>query len=199
MDIFIKLLSPLSYLKIKHKQKRFIDFTMPLIFAGLVSVVYLMLPKPFSLFGVNGIILSTSSFLQFLTGFYVASLAAIATFPNKNMDVVTDGIPLLLKGRALSRRQYISYMFGYLAFLGGALVIFEIIVKALYPNIVIWLGLINEQSFLILKVSFILFYFFYIFQLLLITMYALYYLTEKIHESKTEFTGEIGGVNDDKN
>jgi hypothetical protein len=30
-------------------------------------------------------------------------------------------------------------------------------------------------------------------------MYALYYLTEKIHESKTEFTGEIGDVEDEKN
>jgi len=192
MDILSKLVSPLKYLLIDHKQKRMVDIFLPLVFSLSICIAYVSLPVPFAILGEAGLISSLNGFVQIISGFFIAALGAIATFPNKNMDEVTDGIPLLLKGSSLTRRQFLSYMFGYLAFVGFFLVLLGILVLALTPSIEFWSGSISPQYVYLLKIAFLLVYFFVFNVLLLTTLYGLYHLTEKIHENKSEFTSDIG-------
>jgi len=192
MDILLKLFAPLNYLKIGHEQKRVLDFLLPLILGGSVAILYASLPEPFIILGDKGVLNALGGLLQFLTGFYVASLAAIATFPNKNMDDFTDGIPLKLNNTEITRRQYLSYMFGYLAFLGFLLVALGFIILVLEPSINVWASVIDARWIFISTLVFIAVYFYYVSKLMLTTLYGLYYLTEKIHQTKPEFDGDIG-------
>jgi hypothetical protein len=194
MDILRKLFTPLRYSRIEHKQKTYVDLYIPAILAIIVCIAYIFLPVQFTIIGKEGIIKSLSAFLQVVSGFYIAALGAIATFPNKNMDVLMDGIPLQLDNHPLTRRQFLSYMFGYLAFIGFFLVLLGIFTEAISPNIIHLKNSINLQVFITLKLIFIYIYFFLFCKMLLTTLYGLYYLTEKIHEIKSEFSGEIGSA-----
>lgn len=194
MDILFKLLTPLNYLRIKHPQKRLVDIVLPLVFSTLICIIFYFLPKPVVLLGQNGLISSLTGFLQVLAGFFIAALGAIATFPNKDMDKPTDGIPLKLNELVLTRRQFLSYMFGFLAFTGFILVLFSKMVLSAEPNIIYLLGNVNEQCGLWLKLIFSFFYFTIFNSLLFTTLFGLHYLTEKIHEGKAEFTSSLGGA-----
>lgn len=199
MDILFKLFTPLNYLRIKHHQKRLVDVVLPIVFALLICIAFYLLPKPVALLGQNGLISSLSGFLQVLAGFFIAALGAIATFPNKDIDEPTDGIPLKLNELVLTRRQFLSYMFGFLAFTSFTLVLLSKIVLSAEPNIVHLLSNISEQYRLWFKLSFTLFYFTIFNSLLFTTLFGLHYLTEKIHEEKPEFTSDVGAAKKHRN
>ncbi len=198
MDILYKLFAPLKYKKIKHQQKSIVDVYLPLIVAVLSAIMCIFVPEPVVILGEDGLLKSLSGYLQFLTGFFVASVAAIATFPNKNMDVITDGIALRLNGEQLTRRQFLSYLFGYLAFLGLMLVAIGGVAELFEKNIQLLLTLSTSMLLMIFKGVFLIIYLYYVFSIMFITLYGLYYLTEKIHENKAEFTGEVGNAAESK-
>lgn len=194
MDILFKLFTPLNYLRIKHPQKRLVDIVLPLVFSSLICIAFYFLPKPVALLGQNGLISSLSGFLQVLAGFFIAALGAIATFPNKDIDEPTDGIPLKLNELVLTRRQFLSYMFGFLAFTGFILVLLGKMVLSAESNIIYLLSNVSEQCGLWLKLVFSFFYFTIFNSLFFTTLFGLHYLTEKIHEEKAEFTSSLGGA-----
>lgn len=192
MGILCNLLTPLNYLRINHSQKRLIDIVLPIVFSLLICITFYFLPKPVTILGQNGLISSLSGFLQVLAGFFIAALGAIATFPNKNIDEPTDGIPLELNGRILTRRQFLSYMFGFLAFTGFVLVLLGEIVLSAELNIAYFLSDFDEGVVLWLKLLFLFIYFTAFNSLLFTTLFGLHYLTEKIHEQKPEFSSSLG-------
>lgn len=74
------------------------------------------------IFGDHGIVQGVNGLLQILTGFYIASLAAVATFNKQSMDEVMPGEPPIVDVRGgkieqLTRRRFVCSMFGYLAFI----------------------------------------------------------------------------------
>lgn len=192
MGILFKLFTPLNYLRIKHPQKRLVDIVLPLVFSSLICISFYFLPKPVALLGQNGLISSLAEFLQVLAGFFIAALGAIATFPNKNIDEPTDGIPLKLNELVLTRRQFLSYMFGFLAFTGFILVLLSKMALSAQSNITYLLNNVNEHYVLWLKLVFSFVYFTIFNSLLFTTLFGLHYLTEKIHEEKAEFTSGVG-------
>lgn len=192
MDILFKIFVPLNYLRIHHPQKRRVDIYLPVIFSSLTCVIFYYLPKPIILLGETGLISSLTGFLQMLSGFYITALAAIATFPNKNIDEPTDGVPLSLDGHVLTRRQFLSYMFGFLAFTSFILVLVCKIILGAESNIIYLLSSIPKECILWIRL-FILFVYLLAFNsILFTTLFGLYYLTEKIHEQKAKFTSGIG-------
>jgi hypothetical protein len=197
MDIIYKLLAPMRYLKISNRQKRLVDFVIPIIIAILTCLISYFLPKPIALLGDKGMIDSVSGFMQVLTGFYIAALGAIATFPNPNIDSPTDGIPLKLGDKVLSRRQFLSYMFGFLSFVSFILVFFSKIIISAGSNIELLLSSFNPIYFNPLKYLFLFVYAYSISLIMLTTFFGLYYLTEKIHEDKAVFTSKVGDAKDE--
>jgi hypothetical protein len=116
MGAFFTLLSPLEYLRVRHPLKRAVDrwwTTLPGLIGGLVAASW----HGFNLFGVNGIVLGVNGLLQILAGFFITSLAVIATFSGTTykIDDPFEGEAALLDGEALTRRQFLCHLFAYLA------------------------------------------------------------------------------------
>ncbi|HAS3930571.1 TPA: hypothetical protein I6317_003470, partial [Vibrio cholerae] len=81
-----KLLKPLYYLKIKHEQKLFIDIYLPLMVAALFLFLLSRTSVEIAFVGKSGLVQLVNGLLQVLIGFFVASLAAVATFQRPGMD-----------------------------------------------------------------------------------------------------------------
>tara|TARA_Y100000296_G_scaffold77626_1_gene99406 strand:+ start:1535 stop:2152 length:618 start_codon:yes stop_codon:yes gene_type:complete len=190
MHIVFKLLSPLAYLKIHHPQKRVVDFLLPTIFSALVTFILVYFSDNLVILEKDGVVESFSKLVQFLTAFYVAALAAIATFPSKNMDVPTDGTSLKLNNRVLTRRQFLSYMFGFLSIEGFTVIFLSQIAILMHDPIAQLESVIGDGGYEILRIASVFIFNLSIASLLFTTLYAVYYLTEKIHETQSTFTAE---------
>ncbi len=197
MDILFKLFSPLKYWKIKHKQKQKVDALFPLISSLLFCLMYYFLPVRFELLGEKGLVATISDFIQVLTGFYIAALGAIATFPNKEIDEPTDGVPLKLGNEVLTRRQFLSYLFGYLSFAGFLFVLVSILLINVSDSLYLKSYLYSSSALETISIIFLFFFFLSFCSIMYTTLYGLYYLTEKVHEYKPELQ-ELGDAVDSK-
>ena len=89
----MKLFSPLSYLRIKHEEKDWYDYKVPVIASVIVTIVYHFHANKISLIETNGLLLQVNGLLQVLIGFYIAALAAVSTFSSSSIDEVMAGVP----------------------------------------------------------------------------------------------------------
>lgn len=188
MIIRSHLLRPLDYLRIKHPQKTKIDIVIPFILSAGSTIIAIILPLPIKLFAYGGLVASVTNLLQILSGFYIASLAAVATFNKPGMDQKLAGKPVKLKQRfkgtfkeeELTRRRFLCLLFGYLSLMSIFIYFFGAVSNIFRENIrVIFPGTMH----LYLRITFIFSYLFFFFNLLLTTLYGLYYLVDRIHRA----------------
>lgn len=187
MSKISRLFKPLDYLRIKHSEKIWYDLWIPLICSIISFFILFFLPKPIQIFGTNGLIKIFTGLLQILTGFYIASLAAVATFNKDGMDQEMSGDPPTLKiiyrGKyqidKLTRRKFLCLLFGYLSLLslilyfigeGSNLIIDNI--KFLFP----------VQAHIYIKWSFIWIFLLLSFNLFISTLLGLFYMAHRIHK-----------------
>lgn len=186
----IQLLTPFRYLQIKHVVKHRIDFVLPAIVGLLMSGVVLALGSKVPIFGGEGYVSLITGLLQILTGFYIASLAAVATFPSPTLDQPLDGEPATLnenrkgvgKKIHLTRRRFLCFLFGHLAllsiglyFVGGLANLMSTAVAELVPIYAHWW----------VRAIFVVLYSVTSAHLFLVTMLGLYYLSYRIHRPPT--------------
>lgn len=188
MNALGRILKALDYLRIRHPAKYKYDYFIPAALTVVsVSTLYL-LPINVSIFGQQGIISAVTGLLQILTGFYIASLAAVATFDKPGMDDVMPGdkpmkLRVTKKGERtdeeLTRRRLLCLMFGYMAFLSillyfvgnGAMLLTENM-RSIIP--VKW----HDLS----KWFFVTGYLFCVSNLMITTCLGLYYMIDRIHQ-----------------
>lgn len=182
MFVFSKLLKPLKYAQINHNEKKWFDVFLPCVFALGFILVIKQLPAPITITGKDSLVSLVNGMLQILSGFYIASLAAVATFQKEGMDEPMEGIPPTLNGVALTRRNFLSYLFGYLAFVSICLYFTGGFVNLIQPNVPNMLGgLVNKFS------SFFLFiYLVLAFNVFFTTVLGMHFLIDKIHETKPQ-------------
>lgn len=191
-----QLLSPLTYLRIRqgkgrfYYSKRFYDFGLPITLGILTSMICFSLPVEPVLLGDTGILNQVSGLLQLLVAFFIAALAAVATFDRKSMDQEMRGHPALLKrwdpqeekesDKVLTRRQFVCHLFGYLAFSSLFLLFMIIVAKMVYPS----LEKVIEFKFLECLEVFSIFSFWCIFwNIIISTVLGLYFLSDRMqHE-----------------
>lgn len=194
----IKLIyKPIDYLNIKlsdqSKQKYNLDILFPFCIAFAFSCILLFINymdnsinifyKDISLLG------SITSFFQSMPGFYIAALAAIATFPSDSMNkTMAEPTPYLLRDKDekdedknrdfLSRRRFLCYMFAYLSFISIFFFFMSVTLSFIYSfklfqicDIFLYLGYFI--SCLIV--------FYIVFQTIFITFLGLWYLGHRIH------------------
>ncbi|WP_205960273.1 MULTISPECIES: hypothetical protein [Pantoea] len=192
MMIFYQLLRPFGYLTIKKvKGKSLYDWIVPLIF----SIISLLLIS-FSHGGIQlavgdgGLVSKLTGFISNLPGFYIAALAAIATFnragidklliSNNNSgssqspyivvkDVKSNGIPMKIEVE-ITRRVFLCLLFSFLTAESIILVIFSFLFSFLL------LPAAHYLSFIYLTVFIFVFW-----QLIVSTFFGLYYLGDRIH------------------
>lgn len=181
-----QLFSPLSYLRIRHPLKVWFDWVVPATVAAACIAIVIVLPKPLPILGDDGLITVITGLLQILVGFYIAALAAIATFQREGLDNLLSGDPAQLnvvrngvpRTMLLSRRRFLCYLFGYLAFSGLALYFIGASANLLSANLQAliptgWASLAKYVSAGL--------YLFWTANVLVTTLLGLHYLTDRIH------------------
>lgn len=184
---FKKLLKPLYYLRIKHDQKFIIDVMLPLIIAAIALLLINNSPLQLRFIGDNGFVKLVNNLLQILVGFFVASLAAVATFQRSGMDEPMVGTSPTLNKKKVTRRQYLCYMFGYLSFMTISLYFVGGILELMMPTIKLMLG----NSFNQFRQVGIFVYLTLVANIILTTMLALHFLTDRlVREDEVEIIEE---------
>ena len=191
-----RLLRPLLFLSIKG----IVEFKwMYTSILTILSIIYIYIyPTEINFQGKDSWIAAILSCLQVLPGFYIAALAAIATFPNINLDRPLDGDEVsvylsedgVMQKVVLTRRRFLCFTFGYLSFSSilllllcswiqlatPTLLISTVLNKALY---VLTVNLyINQSTIDFIALSIILFI---LYQIVCVTLLGLFYLTDRIH------------------
>lgn len=187
-----RLLTPLLYLRIDRQGKVFDELLLPVILLAFTYLVFWALDWKLVIFGSSGLVAGVGSYLQVVTGFYIASLAAVATFNQKNMDVRMAGdSPSLVvewKGRKLeeklTRRRFLCFLFGYLSFLSVFVYFGGVGANLLAQPLVTKLP--TEAHFWV-KWGFVSIYLLVVYNLICTTLLGLYYMTERIHRPESEF------------
>lgn len=188
MIIFDKLFKPLDYIRIKHSEKLWFDAILPAILATLCAVCLYMLPKPIAFIGKDGVISLVNGILQILSGFYIASMAAVATFQKDGMDDQMEGMPPKLKiikrkkpiYKNLTRREFLTYLFGYLAFMSILMYFVGGFVQLTSGSI----SIVTAEMHLWIKYVLVGLYMFVVFNILCTTILGMHFMIDKIHRPK---------------
>lgn len=183
-----QLLRPFSYIVISHPAKKMVDWYVPLGFTILMLVLLLPFRAHLNIWGGDGLILSIENLVQGLPGFFIAALAAIATFgkhstldkiipkPTPTLKTLFNGAWLIMD---LTRRRFLCLLFAYLTVLSILLSLVAACMRTvagparlLLPGYIVdWLSLIVTTGYLL-----------FLFQLMVVTMWGLYYLGDRIHQ-----------------
>lgn len=192
-----RLFVPLKYLRLHHPEKWLFDWALPLVVTIAVWAPLMAFGNEVAVFGEHGLVNSLHSILAILTGFFIAALAAVATFNGPNMDeriAGNDSVRLrhrttyqnLETGKKetieeyedLTRRRFLCFMFGFLAYSGFILLLVALFAEA-FPAM--FASAVPTGWLPVLKGAFLLVYGFAFFQLVIITFLGLFYLTDRIH------------------
>lgn len=174
--VFTKLFSPLNYLRITHKEKCFFDFILPFLFTTIFLIINNnLLPYKLPIIGNNGIITIVNGIFQILAGFYIASLAAVATASLPRLDEEMKGIKpkyLSKKSKKITRRIFLAHLFGYLSFMS----LFLYFIGGFATISVMNIAFLFENIYLKLICSFV--YLFFIFNIIFVTILGLFFMIE---------------------
>jgi hypothetical protein len=188
------LLRPFAFRKIEHPHLRPLLTWVPAALAAIIVILFIILPVMPPTLGPLGLTGHVLSFVSILPGFYIAALAAVATFDRDRLDLeMEDPAPALeleTRGKTssvpLSTRMFLCHMFSYLTALSFTTVVICIFGNIVGPSVSAILVLILKTKFipiavLGLKATFIFLVTWIVAQILLVTMLGLYFLAERIH------------------
>ena len=186
INILKQLFTPINYLRINHPLKSWFDIYIPLFLTVITVSILFFLPHTPAVFGEGSIVFMITDLIKILVGFYIASLAAIATFPRVEMDelISGDSATLVVERRGklktieLTRRRFLCYLFGYLAFVGMFLYFSGSAASMLKSS---FQELISPTYLLWIKWVFISGFTFITFNLFITTLLGLHYMTDRIH------------------
>ncbi|MCK9715008.1 hypothetical protein LT722_20400 [Pseudomonas syringae pv. syringae] len=181
-----QICQPLSYLAIQHPQKWKIDWLFPALAA--VICVYFSADEAWqtAAYRTGGPISMLLGFFQCLPGFYIAALAAIATFGRTDIDdilpepaptvkLTTRGENILIK---LTRRRFLAMLFSFLTCESIVLVLYSVFFLSCGGEIS---DIRHFGDVALLGLTFI--FYTLLFQMVAATFWGLFYLGFKLHES----------------
>ena len=186
--LFYQLLRPFDYLKITHSEKWKFDWLIPGVIALSAAALYAVLRGNIVMYGERGAVERILSLVQILPGFYIAALAAIATFgrndidremppPTPTVEIRVGGIPNTIP---LTRRRFLCFLFAFLTaeslsvwIIGSAGMLLAPLVAGTYSAYLI------GGAF---DVVFAAIVFFMFSQMIVITFMGLYYLGDRLHQ-----------------
>ena len=199
-----QLAVPCNYLRIRSgrtffQSKIVYDWVLPaLLTIGLVAIV-VWIGAPLAIFQHPGIAKWLIQLLALMIVFFLAALAAVATFERKGIDdrLAGDDATLSVRNRLgggrirrnLSYRQFISYLFGYLSFLALLLFLFVIFATAGWPKIeqkTCVVPIVHRALVEIVDPVMFVVLFFALWQLFVTALLGIYFLTERIQSLNEE-------------
>lgn len=126
-----QIFNPLSYMLIRHdglnffNSRQFFEILVPILFGVVVFIISINRVVHITMHGNDGYFSNIYGLYQILAPFFLAALAATATFSNKNLEKPLRGRDAYVmrwdnqlsdrKKVIISRRAYITSMIGYLS------------------------------------------------------------------------------------
>ncbi|WP_263081016.1 hypothetical protein [Endozoicomonas sp. Mp262] len=195
--IIYQLTRPFAYLQIKHEDKWLYDWAIPCIFTCLSLAFLFFLSGLEQVVGDNGLLSSILGFTGNLPGFFIAALAAIATFNRKDIDQLVSGkkaeVKILNSNQfiniQLTRRRLLCLLFAFLTT--------ESLLINLYGHFGLAVTLNSEPQLTTIAIGdqsinmnlgavaswgYVTFFMFMLWQMITSTMFGLYYLGDKLHQ-----------------
>lgn len=183
------LLRPFSYLTIEHRSKWVVDWVYPLILTFL-SLAVIFVAGHFgtvSLYGDGGLVGKILGFVQNLPGFYIAALAAIATFNridiDKTMPAPAPRLDITVQGKTvaieLTRRRFLCSMFAFLTAENLILIVLAIFAQSLCVTIKAKLALPYQVW---VSGGFMFTFLLLFWQMMIASFWGLFYLGDKLHQ-----------------
>jgi hypothetical protein len=177
--IAYQLFSPLAYLRIKHPDKWIYDWLFPVLLMFVSVFIATRFMTIDALVSDSGLLNSIVDFVANLPGFFIAALAAVATFNKHDIDHIMDKPPridIVYQGEMqevdMTRRRFLCVLFSFLTAISIFLVLFTKIALAasldtVYQDTLAWMG--------------VALFFFALWQMVIATVLGLYYLGERLH------------------
>lgn len=185
-----QLFRPLTgYLSIRHPTKRVVDWVIPSVISLIATAITISVQGKVNFYGQGGFVSLVLGYVQNLPGFYIAALAAIATFTRPEIDQIIPGnqTPKIMSTDShgnrnlieLTRRRFLCLMFAFLTAECILMTIFSVVglsvaapMRAAVPHWLyqVFFGIATFSYFLIFS------------QLVLATFWGIFYLGEKIHQ-----------------
>jgi len=190
-----KLCTSVSYLKVRHKEKLWYDLYYPLVLSLVLTGVDFVLPHRIDFFGKDGFLSGMTGLLQILAGFYIASLAAVATFQKPGLDDFMSGKPPELGKEKLTRRRFLCLLFAYLSAASIALYFIGLGAYLLKNNVV---GIVPFELFVPVRSAFVLLYTFLLSNVMTTTLLALHYVSDKMHKNTPQIVQESSSVEEEE-
>lgn len=180
------LVSPLTYLRIRHEAKRWADWGYPLIFTLLSAYVVLRHGEAGAIAGQDGLLAKLLVVSSVLPGFYIAALAAIATFSRPDIDELmpapTPTIVHKIGGETneieLTRRRFLTHLFAFLCFESLAVMVVCMFASLVGASI---LGNFIDQVACGVRVGFVFVVLLMFWQMIFGTLLGLYYLGDRLY------------------
>jgi hypothetical protein len=152
-----------------------------------VAVLFVQRYGSVSLYAEGGLISKILGFVQNLPGFYIAALAAIATFnrvdidrtmpaPAPRIDIVVQGKKVPIE---LTRRRFLCSMFAFLTAENLVIVAMAIFAQALCGAVKAKVG---GCYHLWLSGTFLFVFLLLFWQMMITTFWGLFYLGDKLHQ-----------------
>jgi hypothetical protein len=182
------LLRPFAYLSITHGSSRLpvLNWALPLLSSCALIAGAAWIAPSINVFHAGGVIDKLVGFIQTLPGFYLAALAAVATFGREGLDQLMPGTPprvrIVYKGALreveLTRRRMLTMMFSYLTALSISLTLFGIGGLVVVDQVS---ALLADGLRPMVRVAAAFAFLVFTAQMIVITMWGLYYLGERMH------------------
>lgn len=188
--VLSQLARPFCYYLIEQPQKKIVDWVIPAALALISAVFFTWTAGVVNFFGPGGVVAMTLGLIQSLPGFYIAALAAIATFGRTDIDELMPGNPPpTVKTRssvgnynsiALTRRRFLCLLFAFLTV--------ECLLIAMAFILTVSFAAPLAKLFspaIYLSIRFVTLFVLSLFlaQMLTATLWGLYYLGDRIHLS----------------
>lgn len=189
-----QLTRPIAFRQIKHKALRIINLYLPCTVTIFVVILYWILPIQPKLFGDDSVTGDALLFITVLPGFFIATLAAVATFPSQSLDVVMpDPAPTLVMRTGnvlapveLTSRVFLCHLFSYLTVLSFVGFLIGAGSDLVVPSVRYILtelpsAEVSRLFGAFLRVSYMGLLTWIFANLVVTTVYGLYFLVERIH------------------
>ena len=184
-----KILTAFSFLQLKSPDIRWYQWIYPsLIFAAGFGA-YLAGGGSWLSFDHDEMIGDVNALMGILVGFYIAALAAVSSFTNETLDQIMKGrAPTLTHVRqgqevkeTLTRRRFLSILFGYCACVSIILYTFGVLQAHVSIAVPLegWISEANEWARMTVWAA----YLWLLSSLLVVTMLGLHYLIERMHRA----------------
>lgn len=182
-----QLIRPFAYIFIHHQVKRKVDWLLPLALTAITIMLIAPFREGMNVWATFGVVATAQGLVQALPGFYIAALAAVATFGQQGSSldtIIPEPTPTIQTRFAgawiemkLSRRRFLCLLFAYLTSISIVLSLFATYGQAIAgPARTIFAAyVVDSLSWLMLGI-----YLLFLFQMVVVTLWGLYYLSDKM-------------------